>query len=437
MIMAVILQVILIFAVFVTCSEQAALRLLGEQDLADAEKADAGKIRKLQEMKKTYGGFDQAARTMLVFLTLCAGAGAVAGFAIPISEKLSGSIAWLPEWGAVVLGTVLIVCVLLLLHGAAANRLASGRAVKDALGSALAVCTPAYALFIVLTPLIRVNAALGNLVIRAIGVEPEMEAAAMEDGIRLMAESGSLRGAIDSQENEFIQNVFEFNDVPVEEICTHRTDVICLYEDETDEEWEKTVFENRHSYFVICGEDTDDVVGVLDAKTYIRMPQRDRETVRSRCVLKPYLVPESMKAATLFANMKKTGNFFAVAIDEYGGMAGIVTMRDLLELIVGEWTEKDEEKEPEEIEKTGENTWKIRGVAPLEEVARALEISLPTEDYDTFGGFVFGELGYVPEDGSTVELTAEGLDIFVKRIEDHRIEEAAVTKRPEETEENS
>ena len=432
MTVAFIIQLALLLAVIAVQTEQSALRLTGTQDLEDAGKDDPGKTKKLLAMKNCRGGFDHAARTMLVFLTFCAGASAASGICIPAAQKLSGVLPAVPQWLLVLAITLAAACIIMIFHAAIAFRLAQGLAVKDAEKAAFSVCAPVYAFFIILTPMIRLNAAIGALVIKSIGVEPEMEAAATEDGIRLMAESGSLYGAIDSQENEFIQNVFEFNDVPVEEICTHRTDVVCLYEDESDEEWEKKVFENRHSYFVICGDDTDDIVGVLDAKTYIRMPERNRQLVREKCIQKPYLVPESMKAATLFANMKKTGNFFAVAIDEYGGMAGIVTMRDLLELIVGEWTENDEEKEPEEIVRVDENTWRVRGIASLEEAEEAFGVSLPTEEYDTFGGYVFGQLGYVPDDGTAFRLESDGLSIEVTKIEDHRIEEATVTRTDKE-----
>ena len=426
MTVAILLQCVLFLTVLAVATCQSALRLLGTQELEDAGRSDGRKAGRLSAMKMCRGGFDHAARTMQVFFTLLAGAASFAGISVPAAERLAAVLPVVPHWLLLTALTLAAVCLVSFFHVAIAFRLAQGFAVKDAQGSAFRVCTPVYALFILLTPLIRLNTAAGALLVKGIGVEPEMEAAATEDDIRLMAESGSLKGAIDSQENEFIQNVFEFNDVPVEEILTHRTDVVCLYEDESDEEWEKTVFENRHSYFVICGEDTDDIAGVLDAKTYIRMADRSREKVREKCILKPYLVPESMKAATLFANMKKTGNFFAVVIDEYGGMAGIVTMRDLLELIVGEWTEKDEEQEPDDIVRLSDDTFMVRGVAPLDEVAEALGAELPTEEFDTFGGFVFGQLGYVPDDGSSVSLTTAGLAIEVKKIEDHRIEEAMV-----------
>ena len=125
-----------------------------------------------------------------------------------------------------------------------------------------------------------------------------------------MAESGSQKGTIDTQENEFIQNVFEFNDVSVDEICTHRKDVVCVYADESREEWEKVIYENRHSFYVVCGEDTDDIVGVLDAREYLRSRDHSREAVMKNCVRKPYFIPENMKAASLFSKYEKDRKLF-------------------------------------------------------------------------------------------------------------------------------
>ena len=145
-----------------------------------------------------------------------------------------------------------------------------------------------------------------------------------------------------------------------------------------------------------------------------------------KAVEKPYLVPESMKANVLFRNMKKTGNYFAIAIEEYGGMSGIVTLRDLLEILVGELYDTTDEAEPDDIV-ARDGTWEIQGITDLADVCRELDVELPVED-DTFGGFICGVLGEVPEDGSVFELEAAGLHIKVTLVEDHRIETTLVTK---------
>jgi len=144
-------------------------------------------------------------------------------------------------------------------------------------------------------------------------------------------------------------------------------------------------------------------------------------------VQKPFFVPESVRADVLFRKMKQSRNHFAVVVDEYGGMSGIVTMNDLLEQLVGDL--EDDISMPEElplIERLDSKTWRIQGTAPLDEVSKQLGVLLPEDDYDTFGGLVFGILGEVPSDGSTPEVEEFGLVIKVTKIQEHRLESAVV-----------
>ena len=144
---------------------------------------------------------------------------------------------------------------------------------------------------------------------------------------------------------------------------------------------------------------------------------------------KPFYVPESVRADVLFRQMKQSRNHFAVVLDEYGGTAGVVTINDLLEQLVGELD--DEPVSPEDaaplIEQLDANTWKIDGSAELEEVSEALHIDLPCEDYDTFGGFVFAQNGFIPEDGATFTIDTDTLHIEVLKIAEHRLRSALVT----------
>lgn len=138
-------------------------------------------------------------------------------------------------------------------------------------------------------------------------------------------------------------------------------------------------------------------------------------------VEKPYFVPEIMKADVLFRNMKKEKKQFAVVLDEYGGLSGVITMHDLLELLVGDIYEDEKE-----IQAVSENMWKILGSASLDDVAEELEIPLPVEEYDTFGGYIFGTLGYIPDDGLQFTLEADGMKIQVEKVENHRILDTVV-----------
>ena len=153
---------------------------------------------------------------------------------------------------------------------------------------------------------------------------------------------------------------------------------------------------------------------------------------------KPYFVPENMKADVLFSNMKETRNYFAIVVDEYGGTNGVITIHDLLELLVGDMDDKDEVV-VEEIVCLNEETreWKILGSASLTELAEALGVAFDTEDCDTFGGYIFGILGEIPDDGSTLELETDDLLIKVESVLDHRIESTHVTVKERPVDEDS
>ena len=166
---------------------------------------------------------------------------------------------------------------------------------------------------------------------------------------------------------------------------------------------------------------------MLNVKDFFRLMNEPKEVIMKEAVKPAYFIPESIHADVLFRQMKKSHNYFAVVLDEYGGMNGIVTMNDLIEQIVGDLDEEPtpDEEEPE-IEKIDSQTWKIQGGADLEEVAEALHIELPVDEYDTFGGYIFGNYGTIPDDGTTFEISLPPLNVKVTEIKDHRIKKALV-----------
>lgn len=277
-------------------------------------------------------------------------------------------------------------------------------------------------------PVVWLLTASTNGMLRLLGIDPNAEDDEVsEEEIRMMVDAGSEKGAIDIEEKEFIQNVFEFDDLTAGDITTHRTEISLLWMDESMTQWEETIHDSRHSLYPVCNESVDDVVGVLNAKEYFRLHDKSRESVLRAAVRPAYFVPESVKADVLFRNMKHTRNRMAVVLDEYGGVSGIVTMNDLIEQLVGKFD--DEYNAPEDvpdIERIDSKTWKIRGSALLEEVSIALGVRLPDEEYDTFGGLIFGAYGVIPEDGSNFEIETDGLVIKVIEISDHRIQKAVV-----------
>ncbi len=280
------------------------------------------------------------------------------------------------------------------------------------------------------TPLVWMLNISTNGVLRLMGINPEAEEETVtEEEILMMSDAGAEKGTIDEDDNRIIKNIFEFDDLTAEQVCTHRTDVVMLWAADSIETWENTIHRTRHSLFPICGESVDNIVGILNAKDYFRLEDKSRENIMKNAVREPYFVHETMKADVLFAQMKKRGaHHFAIVVDEYGGMTGIITVTDLVEELVGEFDD-DEMNTPEPVLKQiGDNRWIVPGITDLEEVNEALGIELPSDDYDTFGGYVIAGLGEIPKDGLTAELDCDGLHIEVLKIYHHRVEICRVTK---------
>jgi putative hemolysin len=288
---------------------------------------------------------------------------------------------------------------------------------------------PIYALSKFFAPVVWFFTVSTNGILRLFRIDPDSEEDEnAEEEIRMILDAGKAKGTIHPEEQSMIQNVFEFNDISAGEVMTHRTEVSLLWLDETEEQWYQTIYENRHSIYPICTESPDQIVGLLYAKDYMRLSDQSREEVMRKAVKPATFVPETVRGDVLFRNMQKTRNHFAVVVDEYGGMSGIITMNDLLEQLVGD-LDDDLSLPPEtpEIERIDTKTWRIQGIAPLDDVSKQLGVMLPEEEFETFGGLVFGLLGSVPQDGSTPELSAYGMLIKVVEIEEHRLKSAFVT----------
>ncbi|MEG2782516.1 MAG: hemolysin family protein, partial [Oscillospiraceae bacterium] len=267
-----------------------------------------------------------------------------------------------------------------------------------------------------------------NAILRLMGIDPNADDDEVsEEEIRMMVDVGSENGAIDYEEKQFIQNVFEFDDLTAGDIATHRTEISLLWMEENMEDWKATIHNSRHTLYPVCNESADNIVGILNAKDYFRLDEKSRDTVMQAAVKPAYFVPDSVKADVLFRNMKHSHNSLAVVIDEYGGVIGIITLNDLVEQLVGNLG--DDEPYLNEsllIETIDSKTWKIHGDAPLGEVSKALGVALSCEECDTFNGFIFGALGAIPQDGSTIEVETQGLVIKVTTIRDHQVETALV-----------
>lgn len=244
-------------------------------------------------------------------------------------------------------------------------------------------------------------------------------------------------GGVEPSQKEFIENLFEFDDTPVEEICTHRSEVVCLYLNDDKETWKKTILENRHTLYPVCDEDNDDVVGILDTRDYFRLDSIEQDNVINKAMDQPFFISQNMKADVLLKEMKIKKVYFAVLLDEYGGMTGIVTLHDIIETLLGEIQEDDDIEEPDPIQQIDADQFRIYGQADIEDVEKALGISLEDEDCDTFGGYILNHYGQIPDEGSHFKVSLDLMDVYVKEVKNHRIEQTIVQiKRKEEGKQN-
>lgn len=281
----------------------------------------------------------------------------------------------------------------------------------------------------VFAPLVWLLNISTNAVLRLFGIDPNKEDDAVtEEEILMMTDAGAEKGTIDATENRIIKNVFAFDDLTAGQICTHRTDVTVLWEEDDLSVWQETLEQNPHSFYPVCGDRIDTIKGVLSARDYFRTETSSRNAVYRDAVHAPFFVPESMKADKLFERMRKRGaSHFAVILDEYGGMSGILTMTDLLEEIVGDF---DGSEDKPVLMKLSDDTWTVPGLMPLTDVCEALDITLPSDEYDTFGGYVISKLGTIPDDNSKTEFDSDGLHIELQKVCNHRIELCKVVKLP-------
>lgn len=244
-------------------------------------------------------------------------------------------------------------------------------------------------------------------------------------------------GGVEPSQKEFIENLFEFDDTPVEEICTHRSEVVCLYLNDDKETWKKTILENRHTLYPVCDEDNDDVVGILDTRDYFRLDSIEQDNVINKAMDQPFFISQNMKADVLLKEMKIKKVYFAVLLDEYGGMTGIVTLHDIIETLLGEIQEDDDIEEPDPIQQIDADQFRIYGQADIEDVEKALGISLEDEDCDTFGGYILNHYGQIPDEDSHFKVSLDLMDVYVKEVKNHRIGQTIVQiKRKEEGKQN-
>ncbi|MDW7656177.1 MAG: hemolysin family protein [Bacillota bacterium] len=304
-------------------------------------------------------------------------------------------------------------------------------AMKKAESIAMAVASPLHILSKATAPFVKLLTVSSNLVVRLFGVDPNAEDEQVtEEEIRMMVDVGGERGTIHEEEKEMINNIFEFNNKVVSSIMTHRTEISALPDDADLDEVTAYIHSKKYSRIPVYHENIDDIIGVLQAKHLIQYLSGEHDRTKfnlSDMIKHPFTVPESKRIDELLREMNQKKMHMAVVIDEYGGTAGIVTIEDLIEEIVGNIFDEDDVDETD-IEKIDEATYRFKGSASLLDVQKVLSVGLPTDEYDTLNGFVISQLGRIPEVGERLSIEFSGHRMSVEMVEGKRISSIIITK---------
>lgn len=432
MIGLIILQIVLIALNAIFASAELAVLSINETKLERMAEEGNKRAKRLFKLTREPAKFLATIQVAITLSGFLGSAFAADGFSEPLVDWILSLGVNIPRTTldsiAVVVITLILSYFTLVFGELVPKRVAMKKA--EALG--LSISGLVSGISTVFKPIVWFLSVSTNAVLRLLGIDPnEADEQVNEEEILMMVDAGSEKGAIDEQEREFIQNVFEFDDLTAEEIAVHRTEVTILWMEDSMEEWARIIHDSRHTLYPVCQDSADNIIGILNAKDYFRLDDKSRENVIRNAVKEPFFVPETIKADVLFRKMKKTRNIMAIVLDEYGGMVGIITLNDLIEQLVGDLGEDTPEEEAAEphVEQMNENTWAIIGNVELYDIEQALDVDIGMEEVDTFTGLVFGELNMIPSDGEQdIELDFKGLHIHITRVEDHQIAYATVIK---------
>ncbi|MBR3738220.1 MAG: HlyC/CorC family transporter [Eubacterium sp.] len=436
MIGKIILLIVLIFLNAVFASAEIAVISMNDAKLHQLTNEGNKKAQMLSKLVSQPSRFLATIQVAITLAGLLSSAFAADSFSQPIVKWLIDSGVSVSEKTLSAVTLVVITLILayfnLVFGELVPKRIAMKRAEKMALGMSGML----YGVSIIFKPIVFILTVSTNLVLRIFGIDPnENDEKVTEEEIRMLLSQGREQGTINDYENEIIQNVFEFNDWAIEQICTHRRDVNSLDADDSIEQWNKTIFETRHTYYPVFKDNNENIIGILDTKDYFRLSKKSKATVMRSAVDEPFYAPEGMKANVLLKQMKSKRNYFAVIIDEYGGFEGIITLHDLMESLVGDMNDIEEGKVLSDIQPLTQGNWRIRGSADIHEVSETLGVDLTDDDlYDTFNGYVCSVIQRIPNDGEMFVCETDELIISVKSVKNHMIQSATVTKKESDKE---
>jgi putative hemolysin len=416
-----LLSALILVNAFFAMSEIAVISL-NENKIERMAAEGSRKARRIRALMKNSGRFLSMIQIGVTLAGFLASAATAKSFGAPLERlllrALPGRMEGLAGPAVTVLLTLAIAYASLVLGELVPKRLALKYPERIALGAAglLRLCAGAF------RPLVWAVSASANGALRLLGIDPNAaEAPVTEEEIRLLVDAGGEKGVIEEAQQEMIHNIFELDDLDAGDIMTHRTDIIGVEAGEPLENAVRAAMREGCSRLPVFEDDLDNIIGMIYIKDLLAYVGREMPGKTPRDVMREaHFVPESKRCGALLKEMTARHIQIAAVVDEYGGTAGLVTLEDVLEAIVGSIQDEYDDEE-EDISKIDESTFLLDGATAVEEVEELTGVTLPEGDYDTIAGFVIRELGYLPQAGERPEVEYKGLKFTVEEVEDRRV----------------
>lgn len=427
----VILFVLIFINAFFAMSEIAVISLNDTKVDKLAEEGDkkAKQIQKLTENSSNFLSTIQIGVTLAGFLT---SASAADSFSPILTRAVSPLIPGIPESVISTVSLILITIVIsyfsLVFGELAPKKIAMQKSEK------VSYKVVGFLLFFMKAtkPFVKILSHSTNGVVRLFGIDPTAdEENVTEEEILMMVDVGEEKGVIENTQAEMINNIFELDDIDAGDIMTHRVDMTAVEADEPVSEVIQVAMKDGYSRIPVFDDDPDNIIGIVYVKdllkyigTQLPTNQSIREVMRSA-----FFVPETKKCGELFTELIEKRLQIAIVVDEYGGTAGLVTLEDIIESIVGN-IQDEYDDEDEEIAKINDNTFTVEGTTDLDEIDELIGAEIPEGDYDTVAGFIISQLGYLPKDGDLDCIELDNLKFTVLSVEDRRIAKVRIDIAP-------
>lgn len=425
-----LLVVLVLINAFFAASEIAVITLNDNKmkKMAEDGNKKAAKILKLTENSSRFLATIQVGVTVSGFLTSASASQSFSG-------KLANALSFLPFSQSMIHGTATVIITILLSYFS----LVFGELVpkKIAMQRAEALSFQFVGILnatsTAFKPFISFLTFSTNVVLKMMGIDPNSaEDTVTEEEILMMVDAGEEKGVIGETAKDMISNIFDFNDITVNEIMTHRTEMVAVEDTASVQDVVNLSIEYGYSRIPVFHEDYDNILGIIYVKDLLKYvgSSLGSEIRLTDLMRTAYYVPESKRCSALFTEMTEHHTQIAVIVDEYGGTEGLVTMEDLVESIVGN-IQDEYDHEEEEIHKVSDNTYTVDGATNIDEISDLVGVDLPEGDYDTIAGLVVEILGRIPKPGEHPAVTVQNLTLTVQEVEDRRIAKILIQKHPE------